>query len=151
MNDSIPQNTKYCPRCNTVKPLKDFYQLGTRGGRQKGYDHTCKKCTKEQAWGAQVNGKYRSAHLQRAYGITGDEYEALWQTQGGRCAACHRPEKETQEPNFPYYRRLAVDHCHKTGIIRGLLCSTCNQTFGAMGESPERIRGLLAYAEKWQQ
>lgn len=54
----------------------------------------------------------------RTYGITLEQYEALHEDQGGVCYICHRATGKT--------KRLAVDHDHKTGYVRGLLCSTCN-------------------------
>ena len=74
--------------------------------------------------------------LKKEFGLTVEDYEQLHETQGGKCAVCGRPENG---------RRLDVDHCHTTGKIRGLLCNPCNQSLGLLGESPERIKGLLAY------
>lgn len=60
------------------------------------------------------------AHARRVlkYGITGDEYDYLYAAQDGRCAICRRATGKA--------RRLAVDHDHQTGQVRGLLCSPCN-------------------------
>lgn len=44
--------------------------------------------------------------------------------------------------------RMAVDHCHDTGAVRGLLCSNCNTALGLLGEDPDRILDLLAYLNK---
>ncbi len=51
-------------------------------------------------------------------GVTDDQYERLLAAQGGHCALC---------PSTPKTRRLAVDHDHKTGKVRGLLCHRCNR------------------------
>ena len=58
------------------------------------------------------------AYVSRTYGIPRGEYERLLQAQDGRCAICTRR---------PRARRLAVDHDHHTGRVRGLLCYTCNK------------------------
>lgn len=55
----------------------------------------------------------REAYLNRTYGITVDQYNLLLEAQGGVCAVCGEPPK-----NY----RLSVDHDHKTGLVRGLLC-----------------------------
>lgn len=62
--------------------------------------------------------KAREAHLKYTYGITTEDYNRILEEQNGKCAVCGKPPKTT---------RLAVDHCHKTGKIRGLLCSYCNR------------------------
>ncbi len=60
----------------------------------------------------------RAGHLRRTYGLTEADYDALLRNQGGRCAICRKP---------PAKRRLEVDHNHKTGEVRGLLCWYCNK------------------------
>lgn len=62
--------------------------------------------------------KAREAHLKYTYGITTEDYNQMLKEQDGKCAVCGKPPKTM---------RLAVDHCHKTGKIRGLLCSYCNR------------------------
>jgi hypothetical protein len=64
-------------------------------------------------------------HIERTYGLTEVDYRALYRAQGGRCYICRRAAGEN--------RRLAVDHDHLTGEVRGLVCSgslsanTCNR------------------------
>lgn len=60
--------------------------------------------------------------VQDTYGLAPGEYELLYQLQGGRCAICQRATGAT--------RRLSVDHDHKTGRVRGLLCRPCNTMLG---------------------
>lgn len=73
-----------------------------------------------------------------------DEYVALHAAQKGLCAACGKPEKELHKGKV---RALAVDHDHKTGKIRGLLCGGCNRALGLLHEDVERIKALLLYLE----
>lgn len=61
-------------------------------------------------------------HLIKTYGITLEEYNALLEAQGGRCAICRRATGKT--------RRLSVDHDHSSGRVRGLTCSVCNKMLG---------------------
>lgn len=76
----------------------------------------------------------RAAHLRHAYSLTVEEYDALLASQGGVCAMCGKP---------PAKNRLAVDHDHETGRIRGLLCRGCN---GALGWVDARgIAAIRAY------
>ena len=84
----------------------------------------------------------RRSALLRKFNITLEEYEELLVKQNGLCAICKEPERSKRK------KYLAVDHCHETGRIRGLLCSTCNVGLGALGDSIEGIRSALAYLEE---
>lgn len=78
----------------------------------------------------------RDKRLQATYGLGKGAYDDLYRIQDGRCAICGRA-KET----------LAVDHCHETERVRGLLCSVCNSYLGLIREDPMAARRLLAYIE----
>ena len=73
-----------------------------------------------------------TAHVQRTYGITGDEYLELKRSQGGLCALCGPWTGRNGR-----YVSLSVDHNHKTGEVRGLLCRTCNRVLGFWRDNPE--------------
>lgn len=83
----------------------------------------------------------RSATLKKKYGITQEDFEALLAAQDGRCAICRGTESKGNG-------RMHVDHCHKTGQIRGILCQACNVTLGKMQESPALLRAAADYLEK---
>jgi len=76
----------------------------------------------------------------RGFGLTKEQYDALLAAQGGHCATCDRT---SSGPG----RRLAVDHDHKTGLVRGLLCNVCNRTLGMIERETGTIRPLLAYLD----
>ena len=59
--------------------------------------------------------------------------------QDGKCAICSNPQEN---------RRLAVDHCHKTGKVRGLLCQGCNTGIGGLKDDTERIKKAIDYLKK---
>ena len=80
--------------------------------------------------------RHRNAQLIRYYGITLAEYRELLAIQKGCCAICGRE---------PTGRALHVDHDHKTGDVRGLLCWTCNRLLPFLGDSPERAARAAAY------
>lgn len=77
--------------------------------------------------------KKRDTRLRKQYGIGVDEYEQMLTDQGGGCAICGVKFGD------PTGRKLAVDHCHKTGKVRGLLCGSCNQGLGKFGDDPDRL------------
>lgn len=81
----------------------------------------------------------RKYHLMSIYGITVDEYDALLKAQGGVCAICGKPPKT---------RRLGVDHDHKTGVVRGLLCYFCNhRLLGGVKDDVEKLRAAVKYLD----
>lgn len=86
---------------------------------------------------------YRKSNLKRYYGLTPEAYDALFNAQGGVCAICGEP---------PGKRRLAVDHDHKTGLNRGLLCYVCNAALNKFEKYPDfgdrAIRYLVQYIEQ---
>lgn len=78
----------------------------------------------------------RLGNLKARYGITVEEYEALLERQNGVCGICGAE---------PGSRRLATDHAHTTGRVRGLLCDACNQALGFMKDDPERLIAAAIY------
>ncbi|MDF3280889.1 endonuclease VII domain-containing protein [Gordonia sp. N1V] len=79
----------------------------------------------------------------KVYGLLPGEYERLYLAQGGRCYACRRATGKT--------RRLSVDHDHRTGEVRGLLCRPCNTLLGRARDAVEffqRFIDYLQYAER---
>lgn len=81
----------------------------------------------------------RARVLKSKYGITPEEYERMFEQQGGVCAVCKRP---------PGKRRLSVDHDHETGEVRALLCTRCNMALGYADESPSILQGLIDYLKR---
>lgn len=77
----------------------------------------------------------KDSQLRFKYGLTEAEYLAMAEQQGGLCAICHRPPRKV----------LHVDHCHKTGRVRGLLCHACNVGLGWLGDEPSRMRAAIEY------
>lgn len=75
----------------------------------------------------------------KQYGITPEDYDEMHAAQGGVCAICLG--------DCPTGRRLAVDHCHETGSVRGLLCLKCNTGIGKFGDSPELLLAAADYLE----
>jgi hypothetical protein len=81
----------------------------------------------------------RKRNLAR-YGITEDRYEEMFNAQNGVCAICKGINRSG--------RRLSIDHDHKTGEVRGLLCSQCNSAIGLARESLDILRKAVIYLEK---
>lgn len=77
----------------------------------------------------------RAGHVRSTYGLSLEEYEGIVRDQGGLCALCgDRPATH-------------VDHEHKTGHVRGVLCLTCNSGLGQLRDSPDLLRRAATYIE----
>ena len=120
--------------------------------KQKMKEQVVKYKTKRNTY----NQKYRqdrkrqvwSASLKRQYGITGDQYDAMFAKQHGLCAICNRSERRVLNERIT---KLEVDHNHQTGNVRKLLCHACNVSVGFMDESPDRMRRMIQYIEEHEQ
>lgn len=77
--------------------------------------------------------------------MTLEQYNEMLEKQKGRCAICDR---YGQSPGNK--RNLDVDHCHKTGKIRGLLCNRCNQAMGKVKDDIALLQKFLAYLIGWE-
>lgn len=87
----------------------------------------------------------RWGRAERKYGITKADYLRLWGVQSGRCAICE--DLLTHMLNDDEYKS-AIDHCHKTGSVRGLLCTSCNCAIGLMRDVPERLEAAAHYLRR---
>ncbi len=85
---------------------------------------------------ARIALENRKRKLKRNFDLTIEEYDTLLQSQGGVCAICQLP---------PDWRALAVDHDHKTGLVRGILCYKCNVGIGMLNEDLVRIDRAATY------
>jgi hypothetical protein len=142
--DPAPDGFRTCKHCLEVKPVSDFKQVTTN--RKKPV--SCVVCEKKRLasiagekrsknpdYYKKIRNKYyqnsrhRVAADQRAkkYGVSADEYLRMGEEQGWVCAICGLPEIAQRSGRV---MSLAVDHCHETGRVRGLLCGNCNTGLG---------------------
>lgn len=80
--------------------------------------------------------------LKRKYGVSLSQYKELLEEQGGVCAICKRVNHTKN--------KLAVDHNHKTGNYRGLLCSKCNTALGQLDENIDYMLAMIGYISKFK-
>jgi hypothetical protein len=81
----------------------------------------------------------RAGHLRRTYALTEAQYAAVLKYQHGRCAVCDR---------LPKSRRLEVDHDHKSGQVRGLLCWFCNKKVIGRATEPDIFENAAEYLKR---
>lgn len=82
--------------------------------------------------------------MKKKYGIGMKEYSEMLEAQGHVCAICKQEETAVQG-NTQVIRKLAVDHCHKSGKVRELLCWRCNGTLGKVDDSVELLQAMIDY------
>lgn len=133
---------KPCPVCGTTTDA-DF-DLRTYPSGNTTRKVRCRKCERERKkrFNRQrsVAGRSHAWHVEHEYGLTGPAYELILKSQNGVCKICNQPHEMG--------RRLEVDHCHKTGIIRGLLCGRCNKLLGLSDDNPSILRQAIVHLEQ---
>jgi hypothetical protein len=88
--------------------------------------------------------KARKRWLKSQFGMTVDDYDAMVEKQKGVCAICNKAEIAIDNRSGKA-RPLAVDHCHSTGRVRGLLCMMCNTAIGKLKDSPALLLAAFSY------
>ena len=118
------------------------------GGARRNKVGDCADClyTPKVAWNAKHPERIAAHQRKTSYDISAAEYKALFTAQGGRCAICRQPETAVSK-KAGRVKALAVDHCHKSKKIRGLLCQACNVGLGYFRDSPLLLAAAFAYLE----
>ena len=138
-----PVDQKRCRDCRVQKPLAQFSKVYSNPKNQKSWYKTrCKLCDAKAGrewYHKNKDGKALTRALKASFGITADEFYRMLNEQGGGCAICGRQKTK---------RRLAVDHDHATGKIRGVLCHLCNQAIGQFRHDPRLLLKAVEYLQK---
>jgi hypothetical protein len=87
---------------------------------------------------------FKNADLKKHYGVTLDWYNEQLAKQGGNCAICRKPEAALIKGKQV---ALAVDHCHDTGTVRGLLCMSCNRAIGLLRHDAGLLKAAIEYLD----
>jgi hypothetical protein len=142
-----------CRKCGIDKPIEDFPANGEKGTAIYHKRGTCKDCTnaymRARNHHPDHHAKYlesaRNSRIKTSYGLSPDDFDALLLLQNGGCAICGAKYGRKIKD------RLAVDHDHITGKVRGLLCAKCNRTLGMLTETPQTLRRMAEYIENSQE
>lgn len=124
--------TKVCTVCHIEKDFDLFYN---RKASEDGKAYRCKDCDNEavtkfrKKHAVRYRNNARTAQLKYKYGLTNEGFRLLYEAQGGTCKICNRLLAKIN-PSKPTNETAVVDHCHKTNIVRGLLCTKCNRGLG---------------------
>lgn len=148
-----------CSACNQNLQKSAFH---CDASKRSGRSHRCKRC--EQLRGVKYRQKHRSArrnyvvrhraeiteqayysYILAQYGLSKAAHTKMLADQKGLCAICERPEVSRYKGTLV---RLSVDHCHKTGKVRGLLCHRCNTTLGRVSDDPQLLYKMCEYLDR---
>ena len=121
----------------TTRTCRECYRARDRERYQRDRD---KRRALGDKWYAERTERDKRADRLRKFGITPERYDAMLEAQGGGCAICG-----TAEPGGRWGTYFAVDHCHTTGEVRGLLCGRCNVMLGNAQDDAGRLELAAAY------
>jgi Autographiviridae endonuclease VII len=119
-------DTRACVKCGIEKPIDSFYSSKNK------YGTTYKRCKECQI----------EFQRYKAFGVCNVKYAEMLELQNGVCAICECKLESSR------YTKLTVDHDHKTGKVRGLLCTACNTAIGLLKDSQVRLRSAIIYLSK---
>lgn len=138
MGRQLPKKKK-CSLCKLIKTRNEFSRR-KQGGLWY-LRSACKPCSSKVQSAYFKTSERKDWYLQQRYGITLDVYNDFLFFQGNKCPICMRTFG-TVPKNKPH-----VDHNHKTGHVRGLLCTSCNAILGHADEEPAVLKLAIAYLE----
>lgn len=139
---------KKCSKCHIKKDIEEFNnQISSKDGKHI----WCRSCNSEYYKQRNKDGKIvqtynyegdRNVKLKRKYGITLLDYNNMFKKQNGCCAVCGTA-------NLGKRSVFHIDHCHKTGKVRGLLCSNCNSEIGNLRDSVDLLYKAISYLQEY--
>jgi hypothetical protein len=108
-----------------------------------GLQHYCRVCSnrKRKEWDLEDPERTKGKYLRESYGLSFTQYTKMLEDQDNKCAICG--EEETR-----FLKKLVVDHCHKTGEVRQLLCNMCNHGVGNFKDNPELMLKAIEYLKQ---
>jgi hypothetical protein len=142
-----PSKNVFLKRIDESKPLgkgnacwvaKQFVYNGTDKAGRAEYLRNFRKLHPES---------FKRYDAKKKYGISGTDFVAMKEKQNGLCAICNKPETQKKR-NSQETMDLAIDHCHKTHKIRGLLCSACNQGLGRFKDDVGLLESAIEYLKR---
>ena len=141
---------KTCPKCQKTLSVSAFNKDKNRPDGLGFYCRDCARQMTRKSWErrmsdpdkrAEWTAKERNRHLKRKFGLSSEAYDLLLASQGGGCAICGATECSSGAA-------LAVDHCHRTGKVRGILCRDCNTTLGKFNDDRNRFLKAIDYLDR---
>lgn len=141
----LETGVKRCRDCGADKPLDEFFNTQRSLDGRGTY---CKLCDRKRTSNWARNNRHRHLDIRRRYryGITIAEWERRFDEQGRRCAICRADNPGRKGKVQPGARNLwQTDHCHKTNVVRGILCVHCNRMLGGAKDDIAVLEAAMAY------
>ena len=143
---------KKCTLCGVVKPTSEFY---THAQKPNCFHSRCKTCSNNKAIESRRKKpltvlQNKIYTLKYVYKMTWEQYQTMMSSQAGACAVCHQQFEMDGVHGRVGKNKPCVDHNHKTGQVRGIICGQCNRGIGFLGDDVERVRSALTYLERHQ-
>lgn len=129
---------KICRGCKLAKRKSDFGKNERVNG---GFLLTCKQCIyeRQKLWNKNNRSRIKGYKLKTNYGINLEQYQDLMIKQGNKCAICERSDG-----------KMVLDHCHKTGVVRGILCFKCNVILGFCNDYVPILEAAIEYIKRFK-
>lgn len=128
-------NMRWCSKCQDFVAIPEFYSDRSRADNLM---LSCRAHKRPQYRATRTEAQVRGYTLRYKYKISAGNYDAMLRAQGSKCAIC-RCEAST------FSKRMNIDHCHRTGAIRGLLCMDCNLLLGRARDSIGTLQSAITY------
>lgn len=133
-------------KCNRCEEVKNFSEFNKDKSKLDGYRYCCKNC--HQQWAKLHPQKAKDLRLRKKFGISLNEYNQMYLDQNSVCALCGRASYSKHRSGK--IKSLAVDHCHKTKKVRGLLCDQCNRGLGLFKDDATVLTKAIEYLRKFK-
>jgi hypothetical protein len=136
-------NLKWCGKCKCFLPLSEFSK---NSAKKDGLQERCTPCrkfhsNKTKHLRKRPTKEQKRKYLLASYKLDFSTFEKMILEQNNVCAICKTDKWDRPSPS--------IDHCHKTGTVRGLLCNNCNRALGMFKDDLEILKNAVKYIERF--
>jgi len=137
-NAKRDRESSYCHSCY----MRDWREKNRDKVNRYQRNRRAERIASEPGYRDRLAKQLRDYNRKKKYGLSRKDYERLLAKAESRCEICG------SDGSNSHHGRLCIDHCHKSGSIRGLLCDACNKKLGAVGDTLEAIMPFVSYLKR---